>query len=291
MSQWKKGWEAQVGEGCGRGVGSASVLVLGESSSSPEYLLREGLLQLEELQCQVQLRQEVSQPSQDLLHSSYFCLYQVTIRLVAEWIASGCLKLGSIHSSFKRPFVKYPHNSSWAMNKHPKHESKMRHGRDGNVNTVPLWPRPSFRSMVLEAIFCLGFSALVSVPGAESLFCGAHQKWVWKSPFCRKALPVMKRAFHSPWIGPEKRAAATLWKAGPNRHFLCCWAGKAARESSPQQRRRCRGQSGWSSRLCQSWAVDQWGGQLWRRLGHPSRFRRPQDKPQVAFVRPDLYFM
>lgn len=40
-----------MGEGCGRAVGSASLLVLGESSSSPEYLLGEGLLQLEELQC------------------------------------------------------------------------------------------------------------------------------------------------------------------------------------------------------------------------------------------------
>lgn len=40
-----------MGEGCGPGVGSASVLVLGESSSSQEYLLGEGLLQLEELQC------------------------------------------------------------------------------------------------------------------------------------------------------------------------------------------------------------------------------------------------
>lgn len=98
-----------------------------------------------------------SPPSQDFLLSRYFCLCRVAIWLVAEWITSGCLKLGSIHPSFKKPFVKYPHNSSWATTKHPKHESKMGRGGDGNVNTVPLWPRPSLRSTVLETIFCLGF--------------------------------------------------------------------------------------------------------------------------------------
>lgn len=107
------------------------------------------------------------------------------------------------------------------MTKYPKHESKMGYEETENMNTVPSWPHPSFRSELLEAIFWPGFSEL-----RESLFLWSTSEVGVKIPFLSEGSPVMKRAFHSPWVGPEQRAA-TLWKEWAKLPLPLQLAGKA----------------------------------------------------------------
>lgn len=175
-----------------------------------------------------------SQPSQDLLHSSYFCLCQVAIWLVAEWITSGCLKLGSIHPSFKKPFMKYPRNSSWAVTKHPKHKSKMGRGGDRNREHSPFVATPFLQICGAGSNFLLRFfSARLCSWGWEPFFWSSSEVGV-KIPFLSEGSPVMKRAFHSAWVGPEQRAA-TLWKAWAKSPLPLLLGRKGGRSPRPSK--------------------------------------------------------
>lgn len=184
--------------------------------------------------CNVKFSWGRKSASQDLLHSSYFCLCQVAIWLVAEWITSGCLKLGSIHPSFKKPFMKYPRNSSWAVTKHPKHKSKMGLGGDRNREHSLFVATPFLQICGAGSNFLLRFfSARLCSWGWEPFFWSSSEVGV-KIPFLSEGSPVMKRAFHSAWVGPEQRAA-TLWKAWAKSPLLLLLGRKGGRSPRPSK--------------------------------------------------------
>lgn len=111
----------------------------------------------------------------------------------------------------------------------------------------PLCPRLFLQSCAARSNFLPRFLGL-----KKSLSVWGSSEVGMKSSFLSDGSPVMKRAFHSPRVGSEQRAATKrlegLWQVlfgrhGPSCRFLCLGAGKAERVSTL-----CKGgwHSGWS---------------------------------------------